>query len=233
MKIINVQGIGSSSYTAIDNLCSSSLKTLLESYDNITFVERYEATSTIMYYYEIAGFENIYLMLEAQSSALALKVQLKSAIHTSSVIFTILSTGITSSSGGATLASTNIYIVSENNNLKAVTLPSTPTSMPNGMSVFSDDSYVIYSGSAYYDDAVATRYYINTQYPAYAEMEKALKRNAIISTSASSGSFIARLSDVYQLINSQFNANGIILIAIGNNKYRQIDHYIFVANGEE
>lgn len=246
MKITQIEAYGNSSANATNSLLDEPLMQLLESFDNVTFVEKFEYSSELYrWIYEIEDFDNFYLVIQKESgvnTTITIKVFLKDNIYTNNYLLTI-----TSSSTSETISSylyratANIYIVSKNNKLLAFAFMNTTTSISNQFVVFcqQDKNYVIsQSGSTIYtytDDANGTRHLLNTYLlPQYIINEKSLKRNALITeTNSSTSPFVDILNNLYHFINSQFLAMSMACIEVDGVRYRQVfNNYLFIEDGD-
>lgn len=220
-------------YAGAVNDAIMKLKSELESYDNITFVEAYDkGNSMTRYIFSVEGYDNYYLTFESlatSNTAMSMRIYEKDNVYSGNLVWEY-SVGATSQFGH--YASILAYIISENNKIKAITY-SPLNAVPSNFFVFSE-KYIYYDKKVY-DIINKIKYDINTQQlPAYTIPEQAIKKTAIITSgNGSTSPFIDVYNDILFFINSQFSNMTLACIEVNGIRYRQIsNNYLFIKDNE-
>jgi hypothetical protein len=243
MKTINAMGagasnIGEASYDAIHG----DIKNLLTSYANVTFVKTVTTTNGNRDVYEIDGIDGYYFTLENQATSNAyidIRVYVRGNEETSTYIDSYTTQWVGDPS--TKTVSNPFYAFSKNNVLYAfATAPQ--GGLPTGYVAFFEENnagYMCIRNICAIDDTNHTKAYISQYAPNvnFAETEKALSANAIITTTnnSSNTNLLAVLTKIKKFITTTFNStNSFTLIDVNGTKYRQVyTGSIFIDNGDD
>lgn len=233
MKTYQITGYSGGNYSGAVNDTIMKLKSELESYDNITFVEAYTKDEyLIRYIFSVEGYDDYYLTFESlarNNTAMSMRIYEKDNVYSGNPVWEY-SAAATDQYGY--YAFILAYIISENNKIKAITY-SPLNAVPSNFFVFSE-KYIYYDIKVY-DIINKIKYNINIQQlPAYTIPEQALKKTVIITNGDESTSpFIDVYNDLLFIINSQFNNMTLACIVIDGIRYRQIARsYLFTKDTE-
>lgn len=221
--------------------------TYFTAFDNVELVEKFNISgNAYRYIYLVNGFENIYFCLEnsttASSNLVYLSFRIAANIHATANAGNSLYTTQFGAVYGSGIGFDS-YILAKNNNVYGITV--TQYGIPIPLNIFvnqSGEKYIIRAMgstgeaiSAYADDATGSRYYINNMANyAYAESEKALLKNAIVTlANTQSSNYVLKVSELFFVISSQLQTFTLALIDIEGVKYRQVGaQYLFALDGD-
>ena len=211
------------SYGDAVNDAIMNLKSELESYENITFVEVYDKgeVNGARYIFSVEGYDDYYLTFESRfnvNTDMSMRIYEKDNVYSDNPIWEYT---ISASGQSGYYAFILAYIISENNKIKAITC-SPLNAVPSDFFVFSE-KYIYYNKKVY-DIINKIKYDVNTQQlPAYTIPEQALRKTVIITSgNASTSPFIDVYNDILFVVNSQFSNMTLACIDINGIRYRQI-----------